>query len=156
MTVHVNPNGRVSKPLSTLEAARHSVLEFTLQGLPQDMENVCVHIGRPGSDSYEAVAASPLPDGCWSVYASGLYFPEVGRADWHLTSKDRKGRSRYHGMGTLRIVESVLNENGAQTPSLIPEDTYVRNPRTGLWHKLTAKFEDGEIVPIIDPEGIER
>ena len=43
------------------------------------------------------------------------------------------------------------------TPDIIPADTYIRNPATGLYHLLTAELnEDGELTISLDPEGVER
>ncbi len=43
------------------------------------------------------------------------------------------------------------------TSDYIPEDTYIRNPKTGLWYKLTASIDElGNIVPEIETEGITR
>jgi len=55
----------------------------------------------------------------------------------------------------VNVLQSAINMSEADVPA-VPEDTYIRNPATGLWHKLTIAFEDGGFLPIISNEGITR
>ena len=42
-------------------------------------------------------------------------------------------------------------------PAIVPADIYVRNPVTGLYHKLTAEVnEHGEVTVAVEEEGVER
>ena len=51
---------------------------------------------------------------------------------------------------------SHLTEDGT-LPDVIPQDTYIYNPTTGLWHKLVAEVDDqGCITVAVAQEGIER
>ena len=59
------------------------------------------------------------------------------------------------GAGTLMVVPSVLNVKETLVP-LVPEDTWVRNPKTGLWHKLEVTVEDGVLVPEFSNVGVSR
>jgi len=76
----------------------------------------------------------------------------------------------------LRIMADGVDENGeavtgyilgvadfavasfSATPApVIPADTYIRNPATGKYHKLTAELNElGEITIDVDEEGIDR
>ena len=66
-----------------------------------------------------------------------------------------QGDSVHLGEGTLRIVPSSLNVDAAAIP-IVPDDMYLRNPMTGLWHKLTCTIEDGDMLPLISKEGITK
>ena len=141
--------------LATLSVGRASAQEFELVGVPDGVANVMVHVGRPGTDNYSAVLAHPLPDGRWGVYVSGLYFPEVGKGKYHVTGKDGRDGSVWLGRGRLNIEQSVLNVDPDAIP-LVPDDAYVRNPVTGLWHKLEVAVENGVLVPEFSDQGVSR
>ena len=146
----------VKTQLQTLTVGRASVLEFEVVGAPENLQRLQFHAGRPGSEIYTPVVATALPDNRWRVYANGLNFPDPGNAKYHLTGKDDKDRSVWLGSGALDIRQSVLYvDEDAILP--IPEDTYVRDPRTGLWHKLTARIdEEGEVVIDYEKNGVTR
>ena len=152
--VKVDKRGRLDRPLDTIVAARSASKEFIVEDVPVGIESVVVRVGRVGTNELSSAAASPRPDGSWDVYLSPLYFPLVGEAEWHLVGRDRNNHAAYMGKGRLKIIESV-SDDGGEAP-LVPDDTYLRNPVTGLWHKLTAVLEDGEIVPIVEKTGVVR
>ena len=152
--VEVDGKGRLDRLLATIVAARGASKEFLVKGVPDGIESVVVRVGRVGTSELSSAVASLRPDGMWKVYLSPLYFPLVGEAEWHLTGRDSIGNAAYMGKGRLKIVESVSDDCG-EAP-LVPDDTYIRNPNTGLWHKLTVVLEDGDIVPIVDKTGVVR
>lgn len=141
--------------LRALSVGRGAAMELELVGVPDGVVNVMFHAGRPGTENYSTVTARPLPDGRWGVYASGLHFPSVGVAKYHVTGKDGHDGSVWLGYGRLEIEQSVANVDAEDVP-LVPEDAYVRNPLTGLWHKLTVVVEDGALVPELDKTGVSR
>ena len=155
-TIWIKSNGRADRLLDTLAVGRGSSIEFELAGLPEGVENVTVHVGRPESDTHAAARATALPDGRWGVYLSGLYFPTEGMSDWHVTAKDKRGNAVWFGRGRLDIVPTVLGDADGQEPPILPDDTFIRNPVTGLWHRLTVDVENGQLVPTIESEGVER
>ena len=57
--------------------------------------------------------------------------------------------------GRLFVEQSVLNVSEEDVP-LVPEETWVRNPATGLWHKLEVTVEDGVLVPEFSNVGVSR
>lgn len=146
---------KVQIPLQTIAVGRGSVLELEITGAPEGLQNVQLHVGRIGRSDFVPVTATPMPDNRWAVYANGLNFPDEGRTKYHLTGRDERDGSVWLGSGTLLIMPSVLNVDGAAAP-IVPEDTYLLNPETGLWHKLTCTIEDGDMVPEISKEGIAR
>ncbi len=141
--------------LRAITVGRGSALELEIVGAPDGLENLMLHVGRPGTDNYSVAAASPIPDGRWAVYASGLHFPEVGVGKYHVTGRDGRGGSVWLGCGRLLVEQSVLNVDEEDVP-LVPEDAYVRNPATGLWHKLEVTVENGVLVPEFSNQGVSR
>ena len=60
------------------------------------------------------------------------------------------------GTGPL-IVRDNPADGSPVTPEIIPADTYIRNPATGLYHKLTAAVNEyGELRIDLESEGIQR
>lgn len=154
MIVNVGKPGEVAT-LRAITVGRGSALELDIAGVPEDVVNVVFHAGRPGTENYSAVAASALPGGRWAVYASGLHFPDVGVGKYHVTGRDWRGGSVWLGSGRLTVEQSVLNVDPDAIP-LVPDDAYVRNPVTGLWHKLNVTVEDGVLTPEFSDQGVSR
>lgn len=133
---------------------RASAYYALIRGVPEEVDHVEVHFGKPENASTNAVVCRRVPGGDWKVYANGFFFPDVGKTVYHITARSDKGDSVYLGGGTLRVTQSVLNVTEGEEP-IIPADTMVRNPRTGLWHKLTAEVnDDGQVVVGVEKEGI--
>ena len=141
--------------LPTAEVGRASAFRALLVGVPPELENVEVHFATPTNASGAAVKCSPAPGGDWRLYASGLYFPDEGRAKYRVSARTPQGDSVYLGAGALEIAPSSLNVDEADLP-IVPEDTYLRDPRTGLWHKFTCTIEDGDMVPVLSKEGVTK
>ena len=142
-------------PLPAAEVGRASAFRALLVGVPGDLENVEVHFATPTNASGTPVRCDAMPGGDWRVYASGIYFPDEGKAKYRVTARTPQGDSVHLGEGALRIVPSSLNVDAAAIP-IVPEDTYLRNPLTGLWHKLTCTIEDGAITPSVSETGVTR
>lgn len=141
--------------LPSAEVGRASAFRALLVGVPADLENVEVHFATPTDASGKAAKCTALPGGDWRVYASGLYFPDEGKAKYRVSAKSPQGDSVHLGEGPLRVVPSSLNVEEAELP-IVPEDTYLRNPETGLWHKFTCAVEGGMLLPVISKEGVTR
>lgn len=155
-TIVVRPGDAAGYALRGLCVGRGSALALVVAGVPSDVTALRVHVGRPGKEGAESAAAcSPLPDGRWSAYLSGLHFPDEGTVEYHVTGLNGRGDSVWLGSGRIRVRPSVLHGAEGDEP-LVPEDAYVRNPETGLWHKLTVSIEDGVLVPEISNEGVTR
>lgn len=142
-------------PLRTIEVGRASALNLAIEGLPDDVQGVQFHVGRMGRSDFYPIPCTLVPGNRWSVYVSGLHLQDVGTTEYHISAKDERGNDIWIGKGSLEVVQSVLSVPEGEVP-LIPEDTYVRNPATGLWHKLTCQFEDGMILPMIEEEGVTK
>lgn len=154
--IRLSATRQVHIPLQTLTVGRGSVLELEIHGAPEGLQNVQLHVGRMNSSDFSPVTATPMPDNRWSIYVSGLYFPDEGRIQYHLTGRDERDGSVWLGSGRIIILPSVLHKQDGEE-SIVPEDTYVRNPRTGLWHRLTVTMDtDGDMLPAITKKGITR
>ena len=153
LTIPIKEGSPLSLPAA--EVGRASAFRALLVGVSADLENVEVHFATPTNASGTAVKCTPIPGGDWRVYASGLYFPDEGKAKYRVSAKTPEGDSVHLGEGALRIVPSSLNVDAAAIP-IVPEDTYLRNPKTGLWHKLTCTIEDGDMLPLISKNGVTK
>ena len=143
-------------PLRALEIGRASAFEAIIVGIPAEHENVQLHFGVPESEDVAAVACKPVPGGDWKAYATGAYFPTVGKAQYHITAKTRQGDSIYLGKGTLRVTASVLNVDDPAN-LIVPPNMHAFNPDNGLYYKVTAKLDaDGVPFLIVDRNGVTR
>lgn len=141
--------------LNEIAVGRASAFEAVIVGVPAHLECVQVHFGTRDDLSRNAVDCTYVPGGEWKCYANGFFFPDAGKAHYHVTAKTFKGDSVYLGSGVLRIIPSVLCADTAN--AIIPADTYIRNPNTGLWHKIVAELdESGQIVLATEQEGITK
>lgn len=157
MTTIALNNGRgAGAPLPTLTVGRGSALELEVAGAPDGLQSLQLHVSDAETPhTYTPVAATPLPGNVWRAYAGGLNFRTPGRAFYQLTGRDARDGNVWLGKGWLNIEDCVLHRDDADVP-IVPEDCYIRNPATGLWHKVTATMDDGEIVLQYEKEGIEK
>ena len=156
---------RLNWPIVTCCAGRLSSAVFIIGGdIPDDIDGITVQIGRTDDPTTHqprqnfTVAANRNADGkTFRCYIAPFFFPDVSAAlEYHVLGMDMNGNARWLGTGPLIVRENPANGSPVP-PEIIPADTYIRNPVTGLYHKLTAAVNDlGEIVIDCDPEGIER
>lgn len=155
---------RLDRPVETLYAGRLSSAVLVVGGdVPDDVEALSVLVGRTADpETGEArenlvAAASRRDDGTFRCYLSPFYFPDASDAlSYHLVAADAEGGARWLGTGALVVLENPAEGSGAQ-PSVVPADTYVRNPVTGLYHKVLADVdEDGNITIGVEQEGVEK
>lgn len=158
---------RLNIPLATCPVGKLSSAVFVICGdIPDDVDSLAVEIERsPDPDTHQprpnyTAAATRQTDGTFRCYLSPFYFPEIAPdLHYHVMGTDTAApmaNPRWLGTGALRILENPANGSSV-TPEIIPADTYIRNPVTGLYHKLVAEInEDGEISVSIEQEGISR
>ena len=161
--IRIRPD-RLNAPLATCNAGRLSSAVFVIGGdVPDDIESLTVEIERtPDPNTHQprpnyTAASTRQTDGTFRCYLSPCYFPEIALdLHYHVVSTDKNGNPRWLGTGALRILENPANGSSV-SPEIIPADTYIRNPATGLYHKLVAEVnEDGELSVAIDKEGINK
>lgn len=160
---------RLNDPLATCNVGKLSSAVFIIEGdIPDDADTITVQIGRTKDpDTHEprqnftAAARETTPDGSaartFRCYLAPFYFPDEADAlEYHVVATDTNGNARWLGSGPLIVRDNPANGSPVP-PEIIPADTYIRNPVTGLYHKLIAEVNDlGEITVSADPEGIER
>lgn len=153
--IAINEPARRAWPLARIAVGRASAAELLVLGAPREIEDLRVHFSRPGGKGSAYAVKGRLSGGGWKVYASGLNFPEEGNAEYNVTAIDSHGNAVWLGRGALSVLPSVLHDAGGEAP-IVPADTYIRNPATGLWHLLTVEVdESGALVPVLG-EGVER
>ena len=166
--IRIRPD-RLNAPLATCNVGKLSSAVFVIEGdIPDDVDGVTIQIGRTADpetgdarENYTVTARENAADGntarTFRAYVAPLYFPDVSDAlEYHIVALDAQGCPRWLGTGPLIVRDNPANGT-VDAPDIIPADTYIRNPVTGLYHKLTATVnEDGEIVTTVESEGIER
>lgn len=161
--IKIRPD-RLNDPLATCFVGKLSSAVFTIGGdIPDDIEGLAVEIGRTSDpQTHEprpnfTAAADANGDGTFRCYLSPFHFPDVSEAlKYHVMGMDANGNARWLGTGDL-IVRDNPAEGSPVVPEIIPADTYIRNPATGKYHKLTALLdEDGNLTINLADEGITR
>lgn len=156
---------RLNRPLETCFVGKLSSAVFRIVGdIPDDIGGVTVQIGRTEDATTHrprpnyTVASNRNADGkTFRCYLAPFCFPDVSDAlEYHVLGTDEHGNARWLGSGPLIVRDNPANGSPVP-PEIIPADTYIRNPVTGLYHRLVAEVNDlGEITVAADPEGIER
>ena len=162
--VKVRPD-RLNAPLATCNVGKLSSAVFVIEGdIPDDIDGMTVQIGRTDDPTTHQtrqnfmVAANRNADGkTFRCYLSPYCFQDVSDAlEYHVLGTDTNGNARWLGSGPLIVRDNPANGSPVP-PEIIPADTYIRNPVTGLYHKLTAEVnEHGEVTVAVEEEGVER
>ena len=164
--VKIRPD-RLNDPLATCFVGKLSSAVFMIGGdIPDDVDTIAVQIGRTDDPTTHTprqnftAAASEVAGStprAFRCYLSPFHFPDVSAAlKYHVVGTDTNGNARWLGSGPLEVRDNPAN-GSSQAPDVIPRDTYIRNPATGLYHKLTAAVdEDGNLTVALEDEGIER
>lgn len=155
---------RLNRPTESCFVGKLSSAVFRIVGdIPDDIGGMTVQIGRTEDATTHqprenfTAAATRQDDGTFRCYLAPYYFPDVSdQLQYHIIGADAQGNARWLGTGALIVRDNPANGSPV-VPEIIPADTYIRNPATGLYHKLTAEVNDlGELIAGVDPEGIER
>ena len=158
---------RLNDPLATCFVGKLSSAVFVIWGdIPDDVDTITVQIGRTEDpDTHQPrpnfTAAATEVEGrtprCFRAYLSPFLFPDTSDAlEYHIIGADDHGNARWLGTGPLIVRDNPANGSPVP-PEVIPADTYIRNPATGLYHKLTAAVNEyGELSIDLESEGIHR
>jgi len=156
------PPRTADQRLEPMSAFQWSSKTVYLKVLDDEIETLNVRIFRtPAQDGTARdpyVAAATLQqDGLWRCYLTPLCFSDVAsNLQYDLIGVDAEGNPRHLGVGSLRVLTSHLTEDGT-LPDVIPQDTYIYNPATQLWHKLVAEVDDQGVITVsVEQEGVER
>lgn len=155
--IKINPD-RLDEPIIPATVGKLSSAVFFIEGdFPDDTDTLAIQFGRVGENLANFTVAATRVDGGFRAYASPFNFPTASDAlRYHVIATDLNGNPRWLGSGLLRVRENPA-DGSPVVPEIIPADTYIRNPATGLYHKLTASVNEyGELSIDLEPEGIER
>ena len=162
VTIHAD---RLNRPLETCFVGKLSSAVVRIVGdMPDDIYGMTVQIGRTEDPTTHqprpnyTVAANRNADGkTYRCYLAPFCFPDEADAlEYHIVATDTNDHPRWLGTGPL-IVRDNPADGSPVTPEIIPADTYIRNPVTGLYHKLTAAVNEyGELSIDLESEGIQR
>lgn len=170
-TIRLNPD-RLDLPLIPLYAGKLSSAVWFITNVPDDIEGLAIQIGRTPDptthqprDNFTAAATLVASQGIggaahvslWKCYLSPFYFPDAATAlEYHIIGTDAEANPRWLGTGQLCVKDNPA-DGSPVAPDVIPRDTYIRNPVTGLYHLLTANVnDDGEITLHLADEGIQK
>lgn len=158
--IHIDES-RLNFPLKTVTAGVLSSAYFTLEGVPPHVESLAVCFGydTDGLTFRAECAKADGAEGVWTCYANPYVFPAAapdGTLEYHVLAVDGHGNPQWLGTGVLRVLECPA-EGSADAPTVIPRDTYIRNPVTGLYHLLTAIVDDdGNMTLDLAEEGVAK
>ena len=149
---------RLNFPLIPIAAGVLSSLDVEIVDVP-DVESLAVFFEHGDGTTYYQVACAKERVGFWTCYANPYVFPDAnatGVLHYHVVASDVCGNQRWLGTGQLKVLPNPAN-GASEAPPIVPRDTFIRNPTTGLYHKLTAAVdEDGNLTVALEDEGIER
>ena len=150
---------RLNYPLAPINAGVLSSHYVELVDVPDTVQTLGVLFEYGANAEKYRAECSPAGDGVWTCYAVPFIFPAAdvtGELHYHVVATDDRDNEQWLGTGTLFVHANPAN-GSSQAPDVIPRDTYIRNPATGLYHKLTAAVdEDGNLTVALEDEGIER
>lgn len=155
--VRLNPD-RLDDPLVPVTVGKLSSAVFIVEGdIPDDIVALAIEVTRVGQGFENFTIAAVRSDARFRAYANPFNFPTASDAlKYHIIATDESGNPRWLGTGTLRVRDNPA-DGSPVTPDVLPADTYIRNPVTGLYHKLTAEINEyGEVSVAVESEGIQK
>lgn len=162
--IRIRPD-RLNIPLATCPVGKLSSAVFVICGdIPDDIDSLAVEIERtPDPDTHQprpnfTAAATRQTDGTFRCYLSPFCFPEIAPdLHYHVMGTDTAAPTanpRWLGTGSLLVKKNPANGSPI-IPPVVPPDTYVRNPVTGLYHKVNAEVDEyGNITLVVEKEGV--
>lgn len=161
INVKINP-ARLAIGLASVTVGARSSAVFTICGnVPNDLRGISILFERTALDG---VARAPVmcsgelqTDGTWRVYCPALTFSDIADdLKYQVIGIDEMEDKRWLGTGKLTVLEN-LAEGCGMMQTVLPPETYVPNPATGLWHRLTAAVDEfGNITINVDENGVRK
>ncbi|MBR4523694.1 MAG: hypothetical protein IKO64_05620 [Kiritimatiellae bacterium] len=158
MHIIVNPD-RLNLPLLPMFVGARSSATWRFAFVPDRAAALQLQIERPkdGQTPRDNAAIVCVKEraGVWHAYIPPFAFPAASKAlHYHLVATDGEGNPEWLGTGTLEVIDNPATGD-VEPPPIVPRDTYLRNPTTGLYHKLVAELDDlGNITVAVEQEGV--
>lgn len=148
---------RLNWPRRKIYAGVLSSLDVIVKGVPSGVSELEIRFGAEGRENPISARGRMVQDGVWHVYAMPFCFPSAaGDLKYEIVCTDEGGNARWLGTGALAVLACSAAGSGEE-PQIVPRDTYLRNPVTGLYHRLVAEVdEDGVLTVAVDQEGVEK
>lgn len=152
---------RLNAPLVECWVGRLSSAVFVVTGdIPDDITGITIQVGRtPDPQTQQprenfAATATRAEDGTFRCYLAPWYFPDIADLEYHVVGQDDANNPRWLGTGSLLVKKNPANGSPI-IPPIVPPDTYVRNPATGLYHKVNAEVDEyRNITLVVEKEGV--
>ena len=148
---------RLNWPRRKIYAGVLSSLDVIVKGVPSGVSELEIRFGAEGRENPISARGRMVQDGVWHVYAMPFCFPSAaGDLKYEIVCTDEGGNARWLGTGALAVLACSAAGSGEE-PQIVPRDTYLRNPVTGLYHRLVAEVdEDGVLTVAVHQEGSEK
>ena len=148
---------RLNWPRRKIYAGVLSSLDVIVKGVPSGVSELEIRFGAEGRENPISARGRMVQDGVWHVYAMPFCFPAAaGDLKYEIVCTDEGGNARWLGTGALAVLACGA-AGSEEEPQIVPRDTYLRNPVTGLYHRLVAEVdEDGVLTVAVDQEGVEK
>lgn len=151
---------RLNTALTTINAGRLSAHYLNVVRVPDYATTLAVVVKYKTDQGEDAAYAAPCnatsTAGKWTCYIIPAAFPHAGEYCYDVVGYNADAAPVWLGRGRLAVHENPAAGQG-EIPSIIPADTYVRNPVTGLYHLVSAVVDDeGNVTLNVAEEGIER
>ena len=150
---------RLNFPLAPIAAGVLSAHYVELVDVPEHVQTLGMLFEHGNNAEIFRAECSRAGDSIWNCYAMPFIFPAAdvtGELHYHVVATDDRDNEQWLGTGSLFVHKNPAN-GSSDAPSVIPKDCYIRNPITGLYHKLTAGVdEDGNLTVALEEEGVER
>ena len=138
-------------PLKPVWVGTNSAALFLFAAVPADAETVKLYLTKVGASVPVYFDASQNEAGEWYALAGGANFPAPGQGSYEVEITDGDGNAYWCGRG---IVTVQAASGGGSAGAGTPADTWIRNPATGLYHKLIVSVNElGEVSVGIDAQG---
>lgn len=145
---------RPNLPLDPIWPGRNSSALLVLAGVSSGF-TARLYLTKVGADVAVYFDAQRNSHGDMCVYVPGANFPAPGAGRYEvIITEESTGRNYWCGSGAVTVLAA---SSGSVNPGYgTALETYVRNPVTRLWHKVTAEINKyGEITTVVDQEGVE-
>lgn len=153
-TVTINP-AAPNFPLKPVWIGVNSNALFLLLGVPSGF-TARLYLTKVGASVAVFFDASVSDSGAVTVFVAGANFPAAGTGAKYeiLLTETETGHPYWCGEGLVTVKAASSGTVTAGFGNAM--ETYVRNPTTGKYHKVTASINEiGEVTSVTSQEGID-